>query len=136
MIYVIKSAGLNEIEELEYLIKIGFTEDSSSESRFISYKNHNPTFRILFRIPGCTKDTEERLHYYFKDYLKYGHEWYRYSEEILDFFEEYNTKDKIEKFLRDNNISRKRDQEKTRREEKRREKERLFFLLSLYCKII
>ena len=55
MIYLIKSAGYDENENLIHLLKIGYTEDNNRDRRFMSYKLHNPTCKILYEIPVFQK---------------------------------------------------------------------------------
>lgn len=100
MIYLIKSAAFKDkanlkCNEFEILLKIGYTEDSKSKSRFFSYTVGNPTHQVICKIPNGTEDDEKSLHLYFKKYIKYGKEWFIESEEIYKFFEEYNTIEKI-----------------------------------------
>ena len=97
MIYVIK---------VEYkvctVLKIGYTADKNSKKRFESYKNHNPFFEILFKIPGGTEEDEKNLHYKFKSYLRSGREWFSCEQEILDFFSTHKTKESLTEIKREN----------------------------------
>ena len=97
MIYVIK---------VEYkvctVLKIGYTADKNSKKRFESYKNHNPFFEILFKIPGGTEEDEKNLHYKFKSYLRSGREWFSCEQEILDFFTTHTTKESLTEIKREN----------------------------------
>ena len=97
MIYVIK---------VEYkvciVLKIGYTADKNSKKRFESYKNHNPFFEILFKIPGGTEEDEKNLHYKFKSYLISGREWFSCEQEILDFFTTHTTKESLTEIKREN----------------------------------
>lgn len=91
MIYLIKSAAFKEEEgkiSTFFLLKIGYTEDNIKNKRFLQYKLHNPTCQVLFEIPGGTEDHERKVQYKFKNllYENYGKEWFKYSEEIIDFF--------------------------------------------------
>ncbi len=102
MIYLIESAGYKEEggnTTFFKLLKIGYTEDSRKDKRFDQYRLHNPTSKVLFKIPNGTEDHEKRIQYKFK-YLKYngyGHEWFNYSEEIINFFKEIKSLEDIEK---------------------------------------
>ena len=92
MIYLIESSGYNRVgDTISYsqLLKIGYTEDSRKDKRFNLYKLHNPTCKVLYEISNGTEDQEKRIQYKFKDllYPNYGREWFYYSEEIIDFFE-------------------------------------------------
>lgn len=92
MIYLIESSGYNRVgDTISYfqLLKIGYTEDFKKNKRYISYKLHNPTCKVLYEISNGTEDHEKRIQYKFRDlkYSEYGNEWFYYSEEIIDFFE-------------------------------------------------
>lgn len=90
MIYLIRSAGYGDDNKYIDLLKIGYTDESVKDKRYISYKLHNPTCKVLYEILGGTEDQEKRIQYKFKDllYPNYGREWFYYSEEIIDFFKE------------------------------------------------
>lgn len=90
MIYVLKSAGYDEDGNFINLIKIGYAKTWSR--RRIAYRTENPTFRTLFLIDEGTMDDERNIHRHFKNY-KFkcgGREWFRYDEDILDFFKMHN----------------------------------------------
>ena len=101
MIYLIKSAGYSDIEgKYVDLLKIGYTKDNCSESRLVSYKLHNPTFKLLYSIPGCDDIIERKIQRYFSEYRYpgYGNEWFVWSKEIIDFFEGHTSEDSILNF--------------------------------------
>lgn len=101
MIYLIKSASWNkEKNSFEFILKIGYTKDSSAQNRFSSYVNHNPTVEILFKIPNATREQESLLHKYFKGFRIHGNEWYEYREEIINFFTSHTTKDSFVAFYK------------------------------------
>ena len=60
MIYLIKSAGYDENENLIHFLKIVYTEDSSNDKRFSQYKMHNPTCKVLYEIPDLPEDIEKQ----------------------------------------------------------------------------
>ena len=95
MIYLIKSAGYDENENLIHLLKIGYTEDNCKEKRFGLYKIHNPTCKILYEIPNLSEDIEKRIQYKFRDYKykEYGNEWFYYSDDIINFFRDIDKVD-------------------------------------------
>lgn len=113
MIYLIKSSGYKEEEEGKistfFLLKIGYTEDNSKDKRFFQYKLHNPTCQILYEIPDGTEDQEKRIQYRFRDLLfpDYGREWFKYSEEIIEFFKNIKSLKDIENYLPKGNSSKK-----------------------------
>lgn len=87
MIYVLKSSGYDEKGNHIDLIKIGYT--NNWDKRFLQYKLHNPTIKILYEIEDGDEEDEKELHYYFSDYKlkEYGREWFNYDEEIIEFFD-------------------------------------------------
>lgn len=95
MIYLIKSAGYDENENLIHLLKIGYTEDNNRDRRFMSYKLHNPTCKILYEIPSLSEDIEKRIQYKFRDYKykEYGNEWFYYNDDIINFFKDIDSID-------------------------------------------
>lgn len=95
MIYLIKSAGYDENENLIHLLKIGYTEDSRKDIRFMAYKLHNPTCKILYEVPSLSEDIEKRVQYRFRDllYSEYGREWFYYSDDIINFFRDIDKVD-------------------------------------------
>ena len=92
MIYVIQV----DYRDFTFL-KIGYTKDDNQESRYSKYKLHNPCCKVIFEVPEGTEELEHALHIYFKDhsYSDYGREWFKYSDEIYDFFVNYKTADDI-----------------------------------------
>ena len=115
MIYLIKSAGYDENENLIHLLKIGYTEDSSKDKRFQTYRIHNPTCKVLYEIPNLPEDIEKRIQYKFRNlkYNGYGNEWFYYSEDIINFFKDIDNID-LES-LPKSPMSEKRDYKKFRR---------------------
>lgn len=95
MIYLIKSAGVNESGKFFYLLKIGYTEDSRSKLRFTEYKVYNPTRKVLYQIPNLDEDIEKRIQYKFRNllYPDYGREWFQFDQKIIDFFEDIKSID-------------------------------------------
>lgn len=96
MIYLIEETFYNkETGEVTDLLKIGYTSDTSRDKRFGQYKLHCPIFKILYEIPGYTEDDEKRIQYHFRDhkYSGYGNEWFKFSQDIIDFFENIGDQD-------------------------------------------
>ena len=93
MIYVMRSAGFDDNDNLTTLIKIGYTGESSKKSRFSTYLTENPTIKVLYLIEGGDEQDERNLHKYFR-HLKtnYGREWFIDSFEIIEFFNNHKTK--------------------------------------------
>lgn len=110
MLYLIKSSGYKEEEgkiSIFFLLKIGYTEDSRKDKRFLQYKLHNPTCQVLYEIPGATEDHEKRVQYKFRNLLfeDYGREWFIYSEEIIEFFKNIKSLEDIENRIPKGNSS-------------------------------
>jgi len=76
MLYLIKSGNY---------LKIGSAQNI--EQRMKTYKTHNPDFQLLATREG-NKNEETQLHKLFKDKKHYG-EWFDYSEEIINTFNNY-----------------------------------------------
>ena len=109
MLYLIESSGYKVGENnnsISYfrLLKIGYTEDSNKDKRFLQYKLHNPTCQVLYEIPGATEDHEKRVQYKFRDLLfsDYGREWFEYSEEIIEFFKGIKSLEELENLPKGN----------------------------------
>ena len=98
MIYVILSAAFKKDDDTEFekLLKIGYCRDDREKVRTATYLTENPTIKTLFTIPGGTEQDEKNLHHRFRNYLKYGNEWFSYEQEILDFFKTHTTKESLE----------------------------------------
>lgn len=100
MIYLIETTYYNkETKEILDLLKIGYTKDSAKEIRFMAYKMHNPGFNLLFEIHNATEDHEKRIQYKFRNllYENYGREWFKYDEEIIDFFKNIKSLEELDK---------------------------------------
>lgn len=102
MIYLILSSAFidkNDISKgYEPILKIGYTGESSRKSRFDIYITENPTINVLYLIEGGTEIDELKLHNHFNHLKKnYGRsrEWFRYDQEIIDFFESHKTKESL-----------------------------------------
>ena len=101
MIYLILSPAFIDKDDISKgyvpLLKIGYTKEESKKSRFDAYITENPTMKVLYLIENGDLDDELNLHNHFK-HLKteYGREWFKYDQEILDFFETHKTKESLE----------------------------------------
>ena len=96
MIYLIKTDYIDGT-----LLKIGYTNDRSKDSRFRSYKMHNPKSVVLFTIPGGTEKHEKAIHNKFRSFIysDYGNEWFNFDQSIIDFFTTHTTKESLENDL-------------------------------------
>lgn len=88
MLYLINETFYNKnTKEIIDILKIGYTSDTiKSGSRYTTYLNHCPEVKLLYEIPGGTLDHEAALLSKFHHLLYKGNEWFRYSQEIIDYF--------------------------------------------------
>ena len=96
MIYLIETTYYNkDIKEVLDLLKIGYTEDSKKDKRFMAYRMHNPGHKLLYEVLGYDEDIEKRIQYKFRGlkYNEYGNEWFYYSEDIINFFKDIDNID-------------------------------------------
>ena len=96
MIYLIETTYYDkETKEVLDLLKIGYTEDSKKDKRFMAYRMHNPGYKLLYEILGYDEDIEKRIQYKFRNllYSEYGREWFYYSDDIINFFRDIDNMD-------------------------------------------
>lgn len=100
MIYLILSAEIEIIDEkrgeFKYspILKIGYTKDI--DSRFDTYLLHNPGCKLLGKREGDT-ELESFFHSYYSEYKYPGRdrEWFYYSQDIVDNFQDLQIGDKF-----------------------------------------
>ena len=96
MIYLIETTYYNkDTKEVLDLLKIGYTEDSKKDKRFMAYRMHNPGHKLLYEVLGYDEDIEKRIQYKFRGlkYNGYGNEWFYHSEDIINFFKDIDNID-------------------------------------------
>lgn len=96
MIYLIETTYYNkDTKEVLDLLKIGYTEDSKKDKRFMAYRMHNPGHKLLYEVLGYDEDIEKRIQFKFRGlkYNEYGNEWFYYSEDIINFFKDIDNID-------------------------------------------
>lgn len=96
MIYLIETTYYNkDTKEVLDLLKIGYTEDSKKDKRFMAYRMHNPGHKLLYEVLGYDEDIEKRIQYKFRGlkYNGYENEWFYYSEDIINFFKDIDNID-------------------------------------------
>lgn len=96
MIYLIETTYYNkDTKEVLDLLKIGYTEDSKKDKRFMAYRMHNLGHKLLYEVLGYDEDIEKRIQYKFRGlkYNEYGNEWFYYSEDIINFFKDIDNID-------------------------------------------
>lgn len=60
MIYLIETTYYNkDTKEVLDLLKIGYTEDSKKDKRFMAYRMHNPGHKLLYEVLGYTEDNNK-----------------------------------------------------------------------------
>lgn len=94
-LYVLLLPKMEEDLTLGYTIKIGFSENF--EKRFKSgYGSYFIYVKILHLYHGdFTKDDELVIKHYFSGHKIYRDEYYEYCSEIIDFFNTYDTPEKL-----------------------------------------
>ena len=98
MLYLINETFYDkESKEVIDLLKIGYTSESSKPgSRFSSYLYHCPEAKILYEIPGGTLFHESVLLDKFHHLLYCGNEWFKYDQEIIDYFDNHRTLESLD----------------------------------------
>lgn len=98
MLYLINETFYDkESKEIIDLLKIGYTSESSKPgSRFSSYLQHCPEAKLLYEIPGGTLFHESALLDKFHHLLYCGNEWFKYDQEIIDYFDNHRTLESLE----------------------------------------
>lgn len=93
MLYLINETFYNKnTKEIIDILKIGYTSDTiKPRTRYTTYLNHCPEAKLLYEIPGGTLYHEAALLNKFHHLLYKGQEWFRYSQEIVDYFETHKT---------------------------------------------
>ena len=106
MIYLIQTTYYNETENIPIkLLKIGYTKDENKDIRYSQYKMHNPLFQVLYEISEGTEEQEKALHQIFSKYLYIGREWFRYSDEIVDYFKTHKNVDSLGDLVIEENLN-------------------------------
>jgi sulfur relay (sulfurtransferase) DsrC/TusE family protein len=96
-LYVILLPQMNEKRELGYMIKFGFSENFENRMR-IGYSQYHNYVEVLHLYEGkFTKDDETRIKQYFRerDCVFIREEYLKFIPEVLDFFDTYNTAEKL-----------------------------------------
>ena len=97
MIYLIESAAfIGDTDNMEKMLKIGYTKDERGSKRFSVYTCHNPTIRVLSTVKDGSEEIEKKLHVLFFKHLKYFREWFSWDNEIIEFFKIHTTKQDLE----------------------------------------
>ena len=95
-LYVILLPQMDEKRKLGYMIKIGYSKDFKESRNKYGYGQYNRTVEVLHLYVGdFTLDDELKLKQYFKDHVLFRREYLEYCPEVIDFFDTYNTTEKL-----------------------------------------
>jgi len=96
-LYVILLPQMNERRELGYMIKFGYTENFENRLKMGYNQYHNYTEVLHLYEGDFTIDDETRIKQYFRerDCVFIRDEFLKFIPEVLDFFDTYNTTDKL-----------------------------------------
>jgi hypothetical protein len=91
MVYLLQDCYKDDCDIYHDILKIGFCSDDFNKSRAKEYNTHNYGYKLLSTIKHGSRDLETTLHNKF-DHLRLSKdsEWFRYSDEIVKEFENYN----------------------------------------------
>lgn len=96
-LYVLLLPQMNEKRELGYMVKFGYTENFENRMKN-GYNQYHGYVEVLHLYEGdFTMDDETRIKQYFreKDYIFTRDEYLRFIPEVLEFFDTYDTTDKL-----------------------------------------
>ena len=95
-LYVILLPQMDEHRNLGYMIKIGYSKSFEESRNKYGYGQYHRTVELLHLYEGnFTLDDELKLKQYFRDRVLFGREYLEYCPEVLDFFDTYNTTEKL-----------------------------------------
>lgn len=109
MIYLIRTAGINEKKEPVLILKIGYTDDSRGDRRFNDYRMAGLDIEVLYKIPGGSEEIEHELQRKFKEFClpwrsKTYSEWFFNEKFIEDTFKSFTDIDSIINYLGYDNL--------------------------------
>ena len=97
-LYVLLLPHMDEKYNLSYKIKFGFSEnfENRMKSGYSAYYGEGG-YRVLYVYKGdFTKEIDETaIKQYLKEYSIFGSEWFMCCQEVLGFFNTYDTSDKL-----------------------------------------
>jgi len=95
-LYVILLPQMDENRKLGYMVKIGYSKDFKERRNKYGYGQYHRTVEVLYLYEGnFTLDDELKLKQYFKDYVLFGREYLEFCPEVIDFFNTYDTTEKL-----------------------------------------
>jgi hypothetical protein len=97
-LYVLLLPHMDKEYNLSYKVKFGYTEnlDSRMKNGYLAYYGEEGC-QILHIYKGdFTKEIDEAaIKQYLKEYLLFGDEWFKCCKEVLEFFNTYDTSEKL-----------------------------------------
>ena len=94
MLYVILTPQMDKDRNFCYSVKFGYSKDFD-KIRKAQYEAYFWNFEILHIYKQGDEELEKRIKYHLKDYLLFGKEWFKYCPEVINFFNENNTYEKL-----------------------------------------
>jgi hypothetical protein len=87
---------MDEKRKLGYMVKIGYSKDFKESRNKYGYGQYHRTVEVLHLYEGdFTLDDESKLKQYFKDCILFGREYLEYCPKVIDFFDTYDTTEKL-----------------------------------------
>ena len=112
-LYVLLLPHINEEYDLSYKIKFGFTENFENRMKrgYEAYYGESG-YKVLHVYKGnFTKEDETAIKQYLKEYCLFGSEWFKCCQEVLGFFNTYNTSKKLKQKVLEIPINNKKSRE-------------------------
>ena len=96
-LYVILLPQMDEELNLGYMIKFGYSKDFEDRMK-TGYNAYHRFVKVLHLYEGdFTREDESKVKQYFRenDLVLFGDEYMKYCSEVLEFFNTYNTSEKL-----------------------------------------
>jgi len=94
MLYVILTPQMDKDRNFCYSVKFGYSKDFN-RIRKAQYEAYFWNFEILHIYEQGDEELERRIKYHLKNYLLFGKEWFEYCPEVINFFNNNNTYEKL-----------------------------------------
>ena len=106
-LYVLLLPHMDEEYNLGYVIKFGYTEDFDQRMK-TGYNIYYDYASVLHVYKGeFSKDDEFAIKQYLKEYCLFKEEWFKFCQEVLGFFNTYDTSEKLKQKILEIPIMRK-----------------------------
>ena len=112
-LYVLLLPHMDKEYDLSYKIKFGFTENFENRMKagYSAYYGENG-YKVLHVYKGnFTKEDETAIKQHLKEYCLFGSEWFKCCQEVLGFFNTYNTSKKLKQKVLEIPINNKKSRE-------------------------